>query len=74
MYGANNEPVYGIYGIAGGVGRVDECVHQAPAWKGASWRWAITSSQTYYDQINTGYQIVEKKQDKLLNRIKVHRR
>ena len=67
MYGANNEPYFGYYGRDDGFG------HNA-TWVGTSWRWAITSSQTYYDELNASYQAYYSTSDKLINRIKVHRR
>ena len=68
MYGANNEPTYGGYIRSDGYG------HSAPYWEGGSWRWWLTSSKTYYDQLNAGYESMNPGEGKLLNRIKVHRK
>ncbi|MGI6086807.1 MAG: hypothetical protein ACOYCD_02500 [Kiritimatiellia bacterium] len=67
MYGANNEPVYGVFGRSDGYG------HSA-TWEGGSWRWYTTSSEIYYDQLNAGYQSMYPGAGKLINRIKVHRK
>lgn len=67
MYGANNEPIYGVYGRSDGYG------HSA-VWEGGSWNWYMTSSETYYNQINAGYQSMHPGAGKLINRIKVHRK
>jgi len=67
MYGANNEPTYGLYGRSDGRGN-------SYVWEGGSFKWWITSSETYYTQINAGYQSVHPGAGLLINRIKVHRR
>lgn len=67
MYGANNEPKYGYFGRSDGQGH-------GHVWEGGSFKWWITSSETYYNQMNAGYQSVHPGAGLLINRIKVHRR
>jgi len=69
MYGANNEPAFGTYVRSDGYGHFAD-------WDGGSWKWWITSSETYYNQVNADWQQFygHPASVKLINRIKVHRR
>lgn len=68
MYGANNEPVFGIYSRKDATGAV------ADPWEGGSWFWFVTSSHQYFDGINYGFHVRYPDSPQLLNRIKVHKK
>ena len=71
MYGANNEPASKHIII-----RTDPVDRHTVNWKGETWRWWMTDSETYYDKVNSDWQnsFNPPSSSKLINRVKVHKK